>query len=222
MTNEMLDAKNIFIYKAIKRINPTLQIITELSYSSNIEFLQERRKNIPEYIFQKMYTAGEVYIASIIDTLTAQACYNPHIVTILQQMLAGTSKNDNINPLEVFLEERFKGEFAQSNIWQIPVPEEMISKNYDKLFKFLLEKQLLALGLYRLPLASDNNYPYVCTNPAASINLTFRDRVFVLGHHIPRELIIETNRDLIKSGETENGGLNNQNNSTNQPRDRKN
>ena len=24
MTNEMLDAKNIFIYKAIKKINPTL------------------------------------------------------------------------------------------------------------------------------------------------------------------------------------------------------
>ena len=71
MTNEMLDAKNIFIYKAIKKINPTLQIITELSYSSAIEFLQERRPNIPSYIYQRMYTAGEVYISSIIDTLTA-------------------------------------------------------------------------------------------------------------------------------------------------------
>lgn len=51
LTHEMLDAKNIFIYKAIKKINPTLQIITELSYSSNIEFLQERRKDIPSYIY---------------------------------------------------------------------------------------------------------------------------------------------------------------------------
>ena len=51
MTNEMLDAKNIFIYKAIKKINPTLQIITELSYASNIEFLQERRLHISDYIF---------------------------------------------------------------------------------------------------------------------------------------------------------------------------
>ena len=56
MTNEMLDAKNIFIYKAIKKINPTLQIISELSYSSNITFLQERRKHIPSYIYQKMYS----------------------------------------------------------------------------------------------------------------------------------------------------------------------
>jgi hypothetical protein len=35
----MLDAKSIFIYKAIKRINPTLQILTELNYQSNIDFL---------------------------------------------------------------------------------------------------------------------------------------------------------------------------------------
>ena len=71
INNEMLDAKNIFIYKAIKKINPSLQIITELSYQSSIEFLQERRKHIPSYIYQRMYTAGEVYISSIIDTLTA-------------------------------------------------------------------------------------------------------------------------------------------------------
>ena len=51
MKKEMLDAKNIFIYKAIRKINPTLQIITELSYSTNIEFLQERRKHISDYIF---------------------------------------------------------------------------------------------------------------------------------------------------------------------------
>jgi len=142
-----------------------------------------------------MFTAGEVYISSLIDTLTAQACYNPHIVTILQQMLAGMKKDDNINPLEEFLEERFKNEFTQSNIWQIPVPEEMISKSYDKLFKFLLKHELLPLGLYRLPFAAENQYPFVCTNPAASISLSQRDRVFVLGHHIPRELIIETNHN---------------------------
>jgi hypothetical protein len=30
-----------------------------------------------------------VYIATTIDTITAQAFYNPHIVTILQQLLVG-------------------------------------------------------------------------------------------------------------------------------------
>ena len=85
----------------------------------------------------------------------------------------------------------------QSNIWQIPVPEEIINKTYDKLFKFLLDKRLIALGLYRLPGAADNKYPYVCTNPSPNITITLRDRVFVLGYHIPRELIVENNRDQI-------------------------
>ena len=62
-----------------------------------------------------MYTAGEVYISSIIDTLTAQACYNPNIVTILQQILVGKGEGGN-NQLENFLDERFKDEFISSNI----------------------------------------------------------------------------------------------------------
>lgn len=37
--DEIHDAESIFIYKAIKKINPTIQIIIELVYSSNIEFL---------------------------------------------------------------------------------------------------------------------------------------------------------------------------------------
>ena len=48
-----------------------------------MEFLQAKKQANLDYTLQTMYTAGEVYIASIIDTLTAQACYNPNIVTIL-------------------------------------------------------------------------------------------------------------------------------------------
>lgn len=35
----MLDAQTIFIYKAIKKIKPNLQVLTELGFSSNIDFL---------------------------------------------------------------------------------------------------------------------------------------------------------------------------------------
>ena len=71
----------------------------------------------------------------------------------------------------------------------------MVNKQFDKLFKFLLDKNLLALGLYRLPGACDNKYPYVSSNPSSTTNITFRDRVFVLGYHIPRDLIVDNNRD---------------------------
>lgn len=36
-----------------------------------------------------LFASGEVYISSIIDTLTCQTYYNPHILTILQQILTG-------------------------------------------------------------------------------------------------------------------------------------
>lgn len=38
----MLDAQSIFIFKAIKGLNPTLQILTELNQDSNINFLQDK------------------------------------------------------------------------------------------------------------------------------------------------------------------------------------
>jgi len=41
--------------------------------------------------YSRLYSAGEVYIRSIVDTLTAQAFYNPHIVTILSLILVGKS-----------------------------------------------------------------------------------------------------------------------------------
>ena len=71
LNDEMMDAQSIFIYKAIKRINPTLQILTELSYSSNIDFLLPKTKKNTEYTFSTLYAAGEVYIAATIDTITA-------------------------------------------------------------------------------------------------------------------------------------------------------
>jgi len=78
----MLDAQSIFIFKAIKGLNPTLQILTELNQDSNINFLQDKSDDTSS-IYQSLYCAGKVYISTIIDTLTAQAYYNPHIVTVL-------------------------------------------------------------------------------------------------------------------------------------------
>mmetsp|Transcript_35561 Transcript_35561/g.34594 ORF Transcript_35561/g.34594 Transcript_35561/m.34594 type:complete len:309 (+) Transcript_35561:1861-2787(+) len=83
--DEMMDAQAIFIYKAIRRLNPQLQILIELGFSSNIKFLVGKGLEQPQesYQFSTLFSAGEVYIASIIDTITAQAFYNPHVVTIL-------------------------------------------------------------------------------------------------------------------------------------------
>lgn len=68
----------------------------------------------------------------------------------------------------------------------------MVNKQFDKLYKFLLDKKLVTLGLYRLSGATDNNYSYVFTNPEPKTNVTQRDRIFVLGEEVPKDLIINT------------------------------
>lgn len=53
---------------------------------------------------------------------------------------------------------------------------------------FLLDKKLITLGLYRLKGATDNNYPYVYTNPKFDTLITHRDKAFVLGVDIPNDV----------------------------------
>ena len=115
-------------------------------------------------------------------------------MTILQQILVGRNVVVK-SAFEEKLEEIFEDKFEQDNIWQIPVPEEMVNKTFDKLFTFLLEKNLVPLGMYRLPNANDNKYPYVSTNPNPSCSITMHDRVFVLGNNIPHDLIVECNKE---------------------------
>ena len=83
---------------------------------------------------------------------------------------------------------------TQSNLWQILVPEEFFNQTYDKLFTHLLEKNLVCIGLYRLPGATDNRQPYCYTNPDPKTLITHKDRVFVLGIEIPNDLMLDVKR----------------------------
>ena len=51
-----------------------------------------------------------------------------------------------------------------------------------------IERNLIPLGLYRLKGTSDNNKPYIYTNPPKDLKLTHKDRVFVLAYDMPNDL----------------------------------
>jgi hypothetical protein len=180
--DEMLDAETIFIYKTIKQCNKDLQIMTELYFSSNIEFLLPKSQINFDYKYTTLFAAGEVYISTIIDTLTCQSYYNPHIVTILQQILKGANVPDS----EVMIA---NPDLCQSNLWQIWVPEECLNKTFEQLFLYFLEKDLICLGLYRLKGTTDNDLPYVYTNPEPETLVTHKDKVFILGIDVEQEKV---------------------------------
>ena len=102
--------------------------------------------------------------------------------------------NSALTQFEQEVENYYGDKLEQGNVWQIPVPEEMINKSFEKLFGFLLEKKLVALGIYRLPGASDNKYPYVVCNPDPKMNISVRDKVFVIGKKIANDLIEENSQ----------------------------
>lgn len=83
-------------------------------------------------------------------------------------------------------------------MWQIPIPEDYLvifkiklclyfqNKTFGDLFNYLAaERELIPLGLYRymsqfvsliffrLPGSTDNKYPYVYTNPPATVLIKF-------------------------------------------------
>ena len=56
----------------------------------------------------------------------------------------------------------------------------LILHSFLDLYKEFCDKNIIPLGLYRLPGARDNNNPYVYTKPSSDTRLTHRDRIFVL------------------------------------------
>ena len=87
----------------------------------------------------------------------------------------------------------------------------MNNKTFEKLYKFLLDKGMVALGLYRLPGANENQYPYVFTNPNQKIVLTNRDRVFIVGcsNDIPQEMIIDASKERAELASQDGPGIDN-------------
>jgi hypothetical protein len=183
--DQMLDAESIFIYKAIKKCNKKIQIITELIATNNVEYLLgknylndliNRKERLPSYEFTPLFAAGEVMTPSIIDRITCQSYYNPHIITIIEQILSGGITNKNKKILKLEEDCRVIG----SNLWLVPVPEAYIGESFSILFENLIKSnQIVALALYRKNLVDDMYYVY--TNPKKTTMIHKFDLVFVLG-----------------------------------------
>ena len=184
-SDKMIDSERIFIYKAIKNCNPSIQIMTELIFESNIEYLlpkyelSDLKPNKVIYNITSVFSSGEVYINSIIDSLTAQAYYNKHIVTIIHQLLTGGEYSGNSTIRKICEDVGLKS----SNFWQTDIPEKFINKTFGELYDEFCENNLVILGMYRLPGARDNNTGYIYTKPKAETLITHRDKVFVLASY---------------------------------------
>ena len=202
-----VDNNRIFIYKAIKKCNPNIQIMIELAFESNIEYLLEQDelielKNDMNYSNTRVFSSGEIYINSIIDSLTAQAYYNKHIVTIIHQLLIGERSSERSEMFKICENIGLKS----SNFWQTRIPEKFIDRTFGELYDEFCDKNLIILALYRLPGSTDNYSGYVFTKPSKDIIITHKDRVFVLGEKEQIEEYFKHENIKMKKNEEENMG----------------
>lgn len=210
--DRMSDAEAIFIYKAIKKCTKNIQIVTDLISTENIEYLIDkkyisavlfRKEFLPLYEFTPLFASGEVFFPGIIDRITCQSYYNPHLLVILKKLLIGGSQMKSKKLAR--LEEDLK--IPESDLWLIKVPESHVNESFEKLFNhFNKSNSVIAIGLYRKNILDD--FYYVYTNPKKNTMIQREDLVFVLGQvsnimDLKEEKIINRSNDNIQTDDNE-------------------
>ena len=181
------DAGTIFIYKALKKMNKNIKIMTELLITKNIEFLltakqlkklfvrNKKKSNDeedlpPQYEHTSVYAIGEVYLPSLVDKLTCQTFYNSNILTILNLILSGDSYRKDKEMEKLF-------NLTGSNLFLIL--NDCKNESYSDMFnRLVMNKGIIPIALYRKNITE--NFYYVYTNPKKTTLIRDTDLIFIL------------------------------------------
>ncbi len=204
---ETIDAKALFIYKSIKKINKNIQIITELLCTYDIEFLLssrnlkklyknsntlnnlEKNKNSQSQINDDNENDSENLHYEHTPVYAAGEVYLPSVVDkITGQMFYNSNLLTILNLLligEKPPENKADKKLAQmydlqgTNLFLIPC--EPRNESFSDMFKRLLNKyNMISVALYRK--YEQENFYYVYTNPKKTTLIRETDMVFVLSN----------------------------------------
>ena len=206
INEEIIDSKALFIYKSIKKLNSSIQIITELLRTNDIEFLLSSRnlkklykdsfkviKNLDKNLNNQsqIYDDNENNGGSLhyehTPVYAAGEVYLPSIVDkITGQMFYNSNLLTILNLLligEKPPEKKADKKLAQlfdlkgCNLFLIPC--EAKNESFSDMFKSLLIKyNMISVALYRKN--EQENFYYVYTNPKKTTLIRDTDMVFVL------------------------------------------
>ena len=190
--DSIVDADSIFIFKAIKKETKNTLIIADLISSNSIEYMSdisEQEIEDTNFWLYKAFSAGEIYIASMLDTLICQAFYNPYILNIISQLMLGESAfqfpieiSNRLNQLKYiksslnlykinFLLQKFKYSFEDENL-----NDEI---NFRNLFEFLIDKKMIAIAILRFEPDTSHKFVFMAPMKDTVININ-QDEVYVI------------------------------------------
>lgn len=188
----LLDSDSIFTFKAVKRMNDSVQCVVEFVSDRNINYLNPETGAVngigSDFRSTPQFAAGELFVSSLLDTVVCQAFYNPHIVNIINRLVISKDPYEDAAMTNRAGTVKLRGldSVLGSSLYQIDIPHIMQHKKYEFLFESLVEQGVIPIGLYRDVLPDVclerhlNILPYVFTNPSGSTELFGGDKVFVL------------------------------------------
>ena len=179
----LIDASAIFCYQSLKRMKPTIEVVIEIVMESNVGYLDVDATTSNDYRFTPQFANGILFTSSLLDTIVCQAFFNVDIIDLILKFV--TFDGDH------FSRSRKKDKISSSSLFQIDIPEGLESRTFGALFKFLVQRQMVAVALYRGLFPGmkvgpkSNKLPYVFTNPPKDTELFSCDKVFVLSAQPP-------------------------------------
>ena len=197
--DSIIDANSIFIYKAIKKETKNTLIIADLISSKSIEYLSDKSEQEIEdtnFWLYKTFSAGEIYISSMLDTLICQAFYNPYILNIISQLMLGESAFNF--PIEISNRlNRLKYIKSNLNLYKIDFllkkfkyseEEEIGEITFKSLFEFLIEKKMIAIAILRFESVNEHKFVYMAPSKDIIINKN-KDEVYVISSEDEKNLL---------------------------------
>ena len=208
LDEEIIDAKTLFIYKSIKKLNNSIQIITELLSSNNIEFLLSTRdlkklynnpSNQTEKIKKNKDNQTQISVEDENGNESLHYEHTPiyaagevYLPSLIDKITCQMHYNSNLltildllligeRPPEKKIEKKLSQMFdlQGSNLFLIPC--EPRNESFSDMFKRLLNKyNMISIALYRKNV-QENCY-YVYTNPKKTSLIRETDMVFVLSN----------------------------------------
>lgn len=177
----LIDADAIFCYQCVKRMNEKTDVVVEIVRTTNVGYLDPEgglSGADVDYKFSPQFAAGILFTSSLLDTIVCQSFYNPQIIKVVNKFV-GSKGKESFNPSKT-------KKIKTGALIQIPVPDGLESRTYGSLYKYLSQRDIIPLGLYRgvfphMKLGPKaNKMSYVFTNPAKDTELFSCDRIFVL------------------------------------------
>eukprot|EP01117_Protostelium_nocturnum_P006933 TRINITY_DN2483_c0_g3_i1.p1 TRINITY_DN2483_c0_g3~~TRINITY_DN2483_c0_g3_i1.p1 ORF type:complete len:979 (-),score=356.78 TRINITY_DN2483_c0_g3_i1:37-2973(-) len=177
------DASTIITIRKLQNMYRNVSIVCEVSQSASGRFFPGS-EDIPQFKPKFRWyqgwnptelladddsilnlSSGHIIAPSLIfNSLMCQAYFQPHLVHLIQLLVLGAKPGLDVN----------------SNITLVPIPQNMVDREWDNLFRSMIEEGSVPVAIYR---HRSRGKPYVFTNPPPKTVLYSEDRLFVLSNN---------------------------------------